>query len=109
MNIARMVFPGFWFGQSSEEEAIRLDPDNARYHNSRGVILRELGRPEEAVKESKKAIKLDFDEGNYHASLSMALHSLGRKEKAIEEMKMAIDLDPRNAYHYEEIMKEWNE
>ena len=24
MNIARMVFPGFWFGQSSEEEAIRL-------------------------------------------------------------------------------------
>ena len=92
-----------------EEEAIRLDPDNARYHNSRGVILRELGRPEEAVKESKKAIKLDFDEGNYHASLSMALHSLGRKEKAIEEMKMAIDLDPRNAYHYEEIMKEWNE
>ena len=24
MNVARMVFPGFWFGQSSEEEAIEL-------------------------------------------------------------------------------------
>ncbi len=24
MNVARMVFPGFWFGKSSEEEAVRL-------------------------------------------------------------------------------------
>ena len=38
-----------------------LEPHNARYHNSRTVILDELGRYEESLEEKSQAVQLEPD------------------------------------------------
>ena len=51
-------------------KALELDPDNARYHDSCGVTLHEMGRYQEALDESRKALELDPDNARYHDSCS---------------------------------------
>ena len=46
-------------GMAALREALQLDPDNAQYHNTLGVVLLNLGRPAEAQAEFQTAIDLD--------------------------------------------------
>ena len=81
-------------------ELIRRDPDNARYHDSCGVTLHEIGRYQEALDESRKALELDPDNAEYHNSCGVTLHEIGRYQEALDESRKALELDPDNAeYH----------
>ncbi|QTE74259.1 tetratricopeptide repeat protein [Clostridiales bacterium FE2010] len=80
---------------------IKLDPDNAQYHDSLSVSLHAKARYEEALLETQKAIELDPNNAKYHHSLSITLHAMKRYEEALQQNCKAIELDPDNAsYHY---------
>ncbi len=77
-----------------------MDPNNAMYHISLGLILREMKRYEEALAEIQKAVNLEPDNALYHDSLGTTLHAMKRYEEALAEMQKAVDLEPDNArYH----------
>ena len=83
-----------------EEKLIEMAPKNARYHNSLGITLYEMKRPEEALIEKKRAIELEPDNAEYHDSLGTTFHEMKRYEEALVETQRAIELEPDNAeYH----------
>jgi Tfp pilus assembly protein PilF len=84
----RQVAPGL----TSLREAVRLDPDNANYHNALGVILTDLRRPEEAEGEFRKAIGLDPGYAEAHHNLGLSLAEQGRYDLAIGAYQKALSL-----------------
>ena len=82
------------------KELIKLDPQNAMYHNSLGCTYSNLKHFDDAIAEHKTAIGLDQNNDKYHYNLATTLSELKRYDEAIAEYKIAIDLDPNNAsYH----------
>jgi len=84
----RQVAPGL----TSLREAVRLDPDNANFHNTLGVLLVDLRRPSEAEEEFRKAIALDGGYAEAHHNLGLALAEQGRYDLAIEAYRRALSL-----------------
>jgi tetratricopeptide (TPR) repeat protein len=68
---------------------------------NRGVSLRELGRPEEALVAYEQAIRLDPNHAKIYNNQGNVLHDLGRLEEALMAYEQAIRLDPNyaNAYY----------
>lgn len=83
------------------KQAVDLEPGNARYHNSLGVILHAIKRYNEALDEKQKAVELEPDNAQYHDSLGTTLHKMKRYDEALKESQKAVELEPNNAqYHY---------
>jgi len=85
------------------EEAINLDPNNARHYDLLGATLYKLERYEEALKAFEKAIELDSDNAEYHHSLGVTLYELKRyeEEEALKALEKATELELNNGrYHY---------
>lgn len=87
------------------EDALHRDPDNALYHNRKGVILFDgLGDPEQAIEAARHAVKLDpmtvatGSDGVYHFNLAYYLRKLGRNDEALEAIDKAIAISPRREY-----------
>jgi tetratricopeptide (TPR) repeat protein len=78
-------------------EAVRLEPGNARFHDSRGVTLHAMGRYEEALAESDEAVRLEPENAEYHRSRGVTLRAMGRLEESLEEIDRAIELAPNVA------------
>ncbi len=72
------------------DELVRREPENARWHNDRGVVLLLLGRKEEAVAELR--LSLDKDPGLLSAALSLGTHlsSTGRGAEARDIYERAL-------------------
>ncbi len=82
------------------KELIKLDPQNAIYHNGLGNTYSNLNRFNEAISEYKTAIVLDPNDADYHHNLATTLSEMKCYDNAIAEHKTAIDLDPNDArYH----------
>ena len=84
-------------------ELIQRNPDNARYHDSCGVTLYEMGRYEEALAEKQKAVALDPDNAEYHNSCGVTLYAMGRCLEAVDAYKKAIKLDPKQILYYSDL------
>jgi Tfp pilus assembly protein PilF len=84
----RQVTPGL----TSLREAVRLDPDNANYHNALGVVLIDLRRPDEAEGEFRKAIGLDPGYAEAQHNLGLSLAEQGRYDLAIAAYQKALSL-----------------
>lgn len=76
---------------------IEADANNL---NQRGVILRQMGRPQEAINDYTKAI--EDDPGNHQAWLNRAnaLLDLRQFQRAIQDLDKAIELRPMEAKTY---------
>lgn len=64
------------------KKALELDPDNAEYYHSLGVMLYNMGRHEEALEEMRRASDLDLHNDLYLSDLIGMLHKLGHYGEA---------------------------
>ena len=80
-----------------KRKLVKLEPDNARYHDSLGVTLHKMKRYKEAQAETKKAVELEPDNARYRNSLGITLHEMKHYEEAQAEKKKAVELEPDNA------------
>ena len=76
------------------QEALRLDPSNARTHNNLANVLAETGVLGEAIDQYKKAIELDADDPEIHYNLGLAYMRVGKSTDATNQFKEALRLDP---------------
>ena len=77
-------------GMASLKEALQLDPDNAQYHNTLGLVLLNLGRPVDAQAEFQVAIGLDKNSPDLQHNLGIALAQQNRLEDALAAYKKAL-------------------
>jgi len=77
-------------GMAALKEALQLDPDNAQYHNTLGLVLLNLSRPADALAEFQTAIDLDKTSPDFQHNLGIALAQQNRFEDAIAAYKKAL-------------------
>jgi tetratricopeptide (TPR) repeat protein len=82
--------------QASIQEALRLDPNNARLHAYHTEILISSGFEgvEKAIDESKVALALDPNIVETHRARALLLEATGNYEEAIAEYQAAININP---------------
>lgn len=81
------------------ERAIRVRPERPEYRHALSLVLRDLGRPAEAVAEAAEGLRrADFPRAVYalHVALAAALGDLGRWREAAAELERAraVRTDP---------------
>lgn len=76
------------------KQAVGLDPDDARTRNLFGIMLRNLGRYDEAVEQFRSAARIAPLSRHYRRQVGMAFQCAGRLPEAIAEWKAALALDP---------------
>jgi Tfp pilus assembly protein PilF len=90
-------------GMASLKEALQLDPDNAQYHNTLGLVLLNLGRAPEAQVEFQTAIDLDKTSPDLQHNFGIALAQQSRFDDAIAAYKKALSFPtyttPEVAYY----------
>jgi protein O-GlcNAc transferase len=74
--------------------ALKLNPNSATVHNSRGVALGKLKRVTEALASFDRAIALQPDGAEAHSNRANALRELDRPEEALASSNRAIALKP---------------
>ena len=82
------------------DQAIRLDPTNARFYSNKGRALNRLKRYEEAVATYDQAIHLDPTNTLAYYKKGYILNSLKQHEEAIVVYDQAIHLNPNDAPAY---------
>ena len=61
------------------------------------MILSQMGRSADAVKELEAAVKLAPRDAEFHYKLALALNETGDREKVLAELETALKLDPHHA------------
>jgi tetratricopeptide (TPR) repeat protein len=74
------------------EEAMALEPADARAHNNLGVALTRLRRQREAVQSYRRAIALNPTYADAYSNLGAALWSLGSQTEALQAWEVAVKL-----------------
>lgn len=74
------------------ELAIRLDPNLATAYSSKGVVLNELKRYEDALVAYEQVIRLDPNGALAYYHKSLTLDQLGRKAEAQQAYALARQL-----------------
>jgi hypothetical protein len=76
------------------DRALALKPDVPQWLNSRGNVLRNLGRFDEAEASLRHALQLKPDSAGAHFDLGNILYSLGRTAEAQASYRTAVRLRP---------------
>jgi Tfp pilus assembly protein PilF len=79
------------------EQAVRLEPDVASYHNSLALAYQAKGWPDKAVEQLRETLRLDPDSGMAYANLSTIYRTQGRFREAIASARKAVELLPHSA------------
>jgi len=77
-------------GMAALKDALQLDPDNAQYHNTLGLVLLNLERPVDAQAEFQTAIDLDKTSPDLQHNVGVALAQQKRFDDAIAAYKKAL-------------------
>jgi tetratricopeptide (TPR) repeat protein len=77
-------------------EALALNSEDDRAHNSLGVALASTGRMAEALPHFEKALALNPESDEAHNSFGAALLGTGRLDEAIPHYEKALALNPDN-------------
>lgn len=77
------------------EHLLDVNSKLAAAHNTRGNILLDLGRAQDAVAAYTQAIQLQTDYANAEGNLAIAYLSLAEYDKALAGFDRALQLDPR--------------
>ncbi|MCF8721530.1 tetratricopeptide repeat protein [Nitrospina gracilis] len=78
------------------EKAQKLDPGNARIHNNRALIYKEMGRLQDAIGELLQAVRLDPAYVKAYNNLGLLYYQFGDGMRAIRNFEKAMEIDPRN-------------
>ena len=68
------------------------NPDAWLAHNNLGTVLRQAGKPEEAIDHFARAVQLKPDYAEAHFNLGLMLASQGQATTALEHYRKALDL-----------------
>ena len=83
------------------KHTLKHTSNNFLIHNNQGIVLREQGRTEEAIKHYLQAMRSNPDYALAHYNLSNAYAEQGKDKKVIEACKQAIRIKPDYAdAHY---------
>ncbi len=83
------------------KHTLKHTSNNLLIHNNQGIVLREQGRTEEAIKHYLQALRSNPDYALAHYNLGNAYAEQGKTKKAIEAFKQAIRINPDYAQaHY---------
>jgi tetratricopeptide (TPR) repeat protein len=103
---SRMLGADFTGARRSIDRAIKLWPDNARYHVWKGYCLSQLLPPQcarepvttaEGGSEFRAALLLNDRDGVAHHDLAWLEHLAGNDSEARKEWRRAVEIDPDNA------------
>jgi DNA-binding winged helix-turn-helix (wHTH) protein/tetratricopeptide (TPR) repeat protein len=93
-----------WDWQDAEKSfklAIDLNPNYATARHFYAVYLRDMGRFDESLAESRKAEELDPTSAGRKSTIGGTLYFARHYDEAIEELRQALELDSNNsAAHY---------
>ncbi len=78
------------------EEAVRLNPDDAKALMNLGAALLRAGRPDEAIPRYRKALEIDPEYPEAEMNLGVALAGKGNSKEAVEHYEKALALAPGN-------------
>jgi tetratricopeptide (TPR) repeat protein/predicted Ser/Thr protein kinase len=81
-------------------EAIRINPDDPRYHVNLGVALRDFGGNDEALAAYRRAVEIAPDLAGAWTNIGVMLKERGRYREAIDVYRRARDLAPRDMQTY---------
>jgi tetratricopeptide (TPR) repeat protein len=83
------------------DKAIRLAPDNARYHRAKASIMRFEKRMAEAIAEQQKAVDLSTDKAFELTELAALNELAGNDSAAADNLKEALKLAPARQAAYQ--------
>jgi tetratricopeptide (TPR) repeat protein len=86
--------------------AIALDPGDAEVQRTQSIILKILGRPEEAIAAAEAAVTLEPKLPSVLNALGDALRAAGRHAEAVTVLRRAIALQPSYGPSVERIERE---
>ncbi len=72
---------------------VKLDPENARYHDNFRAALYQMELYEEAIKEGQRAVELDPNNAKYHNNLGNMLQEMKYFDEATKEKQIAAELE----------------
>ncbi|HBE57407.1 MAG TPA: hypothetical protein DEG17_27425 [Cyanobacteria bacterium UBA11149] len=83
-------------------QALKLEPNNARTYNNRGVAYREKGEKDRAIADFNLALKLNPNSALVYNNRGRAYLNKGEKDRATADFNQAIKLNPNlaQAYNY---------
>ena len=81
-------------------QAIRLDPDNAKLYRHRGIALKKLGQFNQALVDFSRAIQLNPNDAGSYNERGKTYSKLGQFVRAVKDYDRALGLDPDNAKHF---------
>jgi tetratricopeptide (TPR) repeat protein len=84
------------------DRAIEMDPDNAMYHNNRGVAYLRQKKFDKAVEDFDKTLKIESKFSSGYHNRGMAYSGKGRHDKAIEEFSKVIEMNPSSPVLYKD-------
>lgn len=76
------------------KEASEPNPNDAKAHNSLGLIYYKIGALDDAIAEFQAALQLDPNNADIHYNLAFVYSLKGEKSQAIEHLGQAIRLNP---------------
>jgi len=78
------------------DQALKFDPDEPLAHVQRGLVLKRLGRPEQAAQAYRRAQDLGQDTLELHNNLGNVLLELGQHQAAEASFLRALELQPEH-------------
>lgn len=81
------------------EQAIQRDPNYARTHNKKGLVLLQFQQYQKALSCFARAIQLDPKHAEYRFNLGQAHFCLEQYKEAMALFEQAINLDPNNSLY----------
>ncbi len=79
------------------EEALKLNPTDAKIFHNMGLTLRMLGRPVKGLDCFRKAVAVEPDSPYHQAWLGKALLQSGRFDEGIRHLREAVRLSPEDS------------
>lgn len=96
-GVQRTAARDFDAALAAYDRTLELDPEKAGAHVNRGLVLRELGRLEEAEAALRQALACDDRVRGAAINLAETLLRLGRVDDAVVELEREIKRRPREA------------
>ncbi|MBI4999948.1 MAG: tetratricopeptide repeat protein [Euryarchaeota archaeon] len=79
------------------DEALRVDPDNARCLFNKAVILQMMGNNGAAIECYDRVIAINPSDSETYSNKGIALRGLGRTQEAIDAYRQGIEVNPSDA------------
>lgn len=71
-------------------DQIQLYPESAIAYDDRSMVYMLMGKPEEAIRDSRKSVALDPDNGRYRMRLGAEYNNIGKYDEAIKVLEEGL-------------------